>query len=170
MEAVRSEKPAIGGSKVQQVDMERGEESSSDDEQPEAELRHAIEEGSGAEKAQPQSDDSSVSIRDSRRHSAAGDSEPELSPPSQSRPLSRSPPQSRSPSPESVAKMMESLSISTRQRSGIKDTLSSELIKQRSRQQHKYHSKRAAQRMGRPKGSKAKQNLKVKLDKSGVWE
>jgi RIO kinase 2 len=104
------------------------------------------------------------------RSPGAGSGKEELSPPSQSRPLSRSPPQSRSPSPNSVSKMMESLSISEQRRSGIKGIVSSDLGKQRSRQQKKYHSKRSTQRVGRPKGSKAKQDTRVKLDRSGVWE
>jgi RIO kinase 2 len=86
------------------------------------------------------------------------------------REISRSPPQSRSPSPSSLAKMTAALSLSSQQHSGIKDIVSSDLTKQRARQRQKYHSKRGAQRIGRPKGSKAKQDTRVKLDKSGVWE
>jgi RIO kinase 2 len=112
-----------------------------------------------------------IGADDMRGRSQGADSGNErLSPPSQSRPLSRSPPQSRSPSPNSVSKMMESLSISEQRRSGVKGIVSSDLSKQRSRQQKKYHSKRSTQRVGRPKGSKAKQDTRVKLDRSGVWE
>jgi RIO kinase 2 len=94
----------------------------------------------------------------------------DLSPLSQSRELSRSPPQSRSPSPSSLAKMTAALSLSSSHHPGIKDIVSSDLTKQRARQQQKYHSKRGAQRIGRPKGSKAKQDDRVKVDKSGFWE
>jgi RIO kinase 2 len=94
-----------------------------------------------------------------------------LSDPSRpNREISRSPPQSRSPSPSSLAKMTAALSLSSQQHSGIKDIVSSDLTRQRARQRQKYHSKRGAQRIGRPKGSKAKQDTRVKLDKSGVWE
>jgi RIO kinase 2 len=86
------------------------------------------------------------------------------------RELSRSPPQSRSPSPSSLAKMTAALSLSTSQHSGIKDIVSSDLAKQRARERQKYHSKRGAHRIGRPKGSKAKQDNRVKVDKSGFWE
>ena len=93
-----------------------------------------------------------------------------LSPSILARELSRSPPQSRSTSPSSLAKMTAALSLSSSKHSGIKDIVSSDLTKQRARQQQKYHSKRGAQRIGRPKGSKAKQDNRVKMDKSGFWE
>ncbi|KAF7967001.1 hypothetical protein HWV62_36264 [Athelia sp. TMB] len=92
-----------------------------------------------------------------------------VSPSLHGRELSRSPPQSRSPSPDSLAKMTESLSISASQR-GIKDIVSSDLTKQRARQRQKHHSKRGAQRVGRAQGSKAKQDNRVKMDKSGFWD
>lgn len=85
------------------------------------------------------------------------------------RQISRSPPKSRVPSPDSLAKMTESLSISASQRD-IKDIVSSDLTKQRARQRQKHHSKRGAQRVGRPEGSKAKQDTRVKADKSGFWD
>ena len=86
-----------------------------------------------------------------------------------SRQISRSPPQSRSPSPSSLEKMTASLNLSAEQ-SDIKGIVSSDLKKQRARQGRKYHSKRGARRAGRPQGSKAKQETRLKLDKSGVWE
>lgn len=85
------------------------------------------------------------------------------------RQISRSPPQSRNTSPDSLAKMTESLSIASHHQSGIKEIVSSDLSRQRARQKQKYHSKRGAQRAGRPKGSKAKQDNRVKMDNSGVW-
>lgn len=85
------------------------------------------------------------------------------------RQLSRSPPQSRPSSPESLVEMTESMSISASQRSGIKEIVSSDLTKQRARQRQKYHSKRGAHRVGRPQGSKAKQDTRVKADTSGFW-
>ncbi|OAX42389.1 RIO1-domain-containing protein [Rhizopogon vinicolor AM-OR11-026] len=80
--------------------------------------------------------------------------------------LSRSPPRSRSPSPDTLAKMAASLSL---QSAAMRDRVASDLAK-RSRQQKKYHTKRGAQRAGRPQGSKAKQDTRVKLDRSGIWE
>ena len=45
-----------------------------------------------------------------------------------------------------------------------------DLSKERARQRSKYNSKRSTQQVGRPKGNKAKQDNRIKLDKSGVWE
>ncbi|KAJ7110144.1 RIO1-domain-containing protein [Mycena epipterygia] len=89
--------------------------------------------------------------------------EVELSDPSQ-RSLSRSPPRSRtgSPLPE---KSGASLALN-----GIKEIVSADLSKSRSQQLRKYHSKRGTRRAGRSQGSKAKQDTRVKLDTSGVWE
>src|SRR5712671_643729 len=42
--------------------------------------------------------------------------------------------------------------------------------KERAREKRKYHSRRGAERIGRAKGSKAKQDNRVKLDKSGLWD
>lgn len=167
MEAVKGEES--------DVEEEEEEEEGQDDEEPEELEDFKDQEKLGEETyvregLAPESKD---------RHSPLGseemqqdtDSENErLSPPSHSRPLSRSPPQSRSPSPNSVSKMMESLNLSEQRRSGIKEIVSSDLGKQRSRQHRKYHSKRSAQRVGRPKGSKAKQDTRVKLDRNGIWE
>ena len=72
------------------------------------------------------------------------------------RQISRSPPRSRNVSPDSLAKMTASLSI--------KKIVSLDLSKRRARQKEKYHSKRNTQRVGRPKGSKAKQDDRVKID------
>jgi len=53
---------------------------------------------------------------------------------------------------------------------GIRDLVSSDLTKARASQHRKYHSKRSTRRAGRPHGSKAKQDTRVKLDHSGVWD
>ncbi|KAG9314420.1 hypothetical protein JVU11DRAFT_5217 [Chiua virens] len=78
--------------------------------------------------------------------------------------LSRSPPRSRSPSPETLAKMTAALHALD-----VRERVSTDLAK-RQRQQKKYHSKRGAQRAGRPQGSKAKQDQRVKLDRGGTWD
>ncbi|KAF8078556.1 RIO1 family-domain-containing protein [Lyophyllum atratum] len=80
------------------------------------------------------------------------------------RPLSRSPPQSRPTSP-SLANLTSALDLN-----GIKNIVSGDLTKSRASQQRKYHSKRGARRVGRPQGSKAKQDTRVKLDRGGMWD
>lgn len=100
----------------------------------------------------------------------AGDPQGENNPPSRpstalSR-LSRSPPRSRSPSPDTLAKMTAALSLRAED---VRDRVAADLAR-RERQQRKYHTKRGAQRVGRPQGSKAKQDQRVKVDRGGFWE
>ncbi|KAG5654085.1 hypothetical protein H0H81_007499 [Sphagnurus paluster] len=83
----------------------------------------------------------------------------------QDRPLSRSPPQSRPTSPQSLARLTSALDLD-----GIKNIVSSDLARTRASQKRKYHSKTGARRAGRPQGSKAKQDTRVKLDHSGMWD
>lgn len=105
-----------------------------------------------------------------------------------------SPTRSRAPSPtESLIEHTSSLQISTplvsngetqnpddqsededesRQQGlhpDVKDRVASDLTKQRARQA-RYHSKRGTRKIGRPKGSKAKQDTRVKVDNSGFWD
>ncbi|TFK77036.1 RIO1-domain-containing protein [Pluteus cervinus] len=77
------------------------------------------------------------------------------------RPLSRSPPQSRpiTPVPQDVEELTNALASHN-----IKDKVTSELAKNRSQQQRKHHSRKSTKRAGRPKGSKAKQDTRVKLE------
>ncbi|TCD61751.1 hypothetical protein EIP91_007977 [Steccherinum ochraceum] len=93
-----------------------------------------------------------------------------LSPITRSRPISRSPPASRhtsrSPSPSSLIERTAALSL----RENVKDRLTSQVSKDRARQQRKYHSKSGARTAGRQKGSKAKMDTRIKPDRSGVWE
>lgn len=72
-------------------------------------------------------------------------------------------PLSRTPSP-ALARMAAALHLD-----GIKDIVSSDLTKERTRQR-KYHSKRSARHAGRPRGSKAKLDTRVKLDRGGMWD
>lgn len=51
----------------------------------------------------------------------------------------------------------------------IKERVASDISRQQARS-NKYHSKRSTRKIGRPKGSKAKQDSRVKVDRSGVWE
>ena len=71
---------------------------------------------------------------------------------------------SRTPSP-SLAKMTAALHLND-----VKDIVTSDLTKERARQQRKYHSKRGTRHAGRPQGSKAKQDTRVKLDRGGIWD
>ena len=52
----------------------------------------------------------------------------------------------------------------------IKEKAGIEAYKQRAREKQKYHSRRGAERIGRAKGSKAKQDNRVKLEKGGLWD
>ena len=52
----------------------------------------------------------------------------------------------------------------------IKDRVAEDIRRDRLRQTKKYHSKPGTRRIGRPKGSKAKQDMRVKLDRSSVWD
>jgi RIO kinase 2 len=73
---------------------------------------------------------------------------------------------SRTPSPSPLlTEMTAALHLN-----GIKDIVSSDLTKERARQQRKYHSKRGARHAGRPQGSKAKQDTRIKLDRGGMWD
>ncbi|KAI0756645.1 RIO1 family-domain-containing protein [Daedaleopsis nitida] len=86
---------------------------------------------------------------------------------------------SRASSADSVVGRTGGLSLKSAQRgpgagSGareISERVQSEVVKQRSRQQRKYHSKKGAQRMGgRAKGSKRKQDTRIKVDGGGFWD
>ncbi|TBU48165.1 RIO1-domain-containing protein [Dichomitus squalens] len=82
----------------------------------------------------------------------------------------------RSPSP-SLADRTAAMSLQSSHKasaSGPKDIsekVQTEVAKQRARQQRKYHSKKGAQSQGgRPRGSKRKQDTKIKLDGGGFWD
>lgn len=57
----------------------------------------------------------------------------------------------------------------TPRRDNLKDRVASDITRHQARQA-KYHSKRGARKVGRPKGSKAKQDTRVKQDTSGFWD
>ena len=62
------------------------------------------------------------------------------------------------------------LSLSRRD-DDVQARAAAEASKQRARQHRKYHSKRGAQKVGgRHKGSKAKQDTRVKPDRGGFWD
>ncbi|TRM66153.1 RIO1 family-domain-containing protein [Schizophyllum amplum] len=79
--------------------------------------------------------------------------------------LSRSPPRSRSLSPDAIDKMTARM-----EQMDVKDIAAAELKRQRERQHRKHHTKQSTRRAGRPKGSKAKQDSRVKMDHGGGWE
>lgn len=72
---------------------------------------------------------------------------------------------SYSPSPDGISKSVEALRLSD-----IKVKVTSDISKARSHQQRKYHSKRSTHRAGRPQGSKAKQDKRIKVDRGGIWD
>lgn len=51
----------------------------------------------------------------------------------------------------------------------VKERVAMQVSKERARQQRKYHSKKGAGKIGRPKGSKAKQDTRVKLNETDGW-
>jgi len=78
--------------------------------------------------------------------------------------LSRSPPRSRSVSPSTLEKMLTALDLND-----VKNKVASEMSKSVAKERRKYHSKRSTRKAGRPQGSKAKQDVRVKPDCHGVW-
>lgn len=70
----------------------------------------------------------------------------------------------------SLEEHVASLSLSHHDPDLITDRAATQASKAHARQQRKYHSKRGAQRIGRPQGSKAKQDTRVKLDRGGMWD
>lgn len=106
--------------------------------------------------------------------------EPEMSPPSRSRRLSRSPPASRHSSSShsdasSLANAAAELSLTdtahrpTTKSNDISEKALADVTKQRARQHRKYHAKKGARTAGRPKGSKAKSDGRIRVDSGGFW-
>lgn len=54
--------------------------------------------------------------------------------------------------------------------SSVRNRVAADIGRRQARQTSKYHSKRGVKKIGRPKGSKAKQDLRVKMDRNGVWD
>lgn len=77
---------------------------------------------------------------------------------------------SRSPSP-TLDEQTASLSLSTSHHADIiREKAAVDVSKHQAQQQRKFHSKRGAHRAGRPKGSKGKQDTRIKLDRGGMWD
>ncbi|KAF5355990.1 hypothetical protein D9756_003821 [Leucocoprinus leucothites] len=72
---------------------------------------------------------------------------------------------SRLPSPDGLPQRLDALNLSD-----IRNKVTSDLSKTRSHQQRKYHSKRSIRQVGRPQGSKAKQDKNIRLDRGGIWD
>lgn len=111
-------------------------------------------------------DEDAVPFTSARSHSPSQDSESS---------------RSRSASPSSLPDRTAALSLSpsenahsrTKYHDGgpdLKEKVHSEVSKRRVREVRKHHSKKGAQRVGRPKGSKAKQDARVKVDGGGFWD
>ncbi|KAF9481363.1 atypical/RIO/RIO2 protein kinase [Pholiota conissans] len=99
--------------------------------------------------------------------------DPEISDLSDSE-LSRSPPLSRrehvSVGEDSDDDIRDEEAHEEAHKSDIKSIVASDITRKRAQQQRKYHSKRSTRHAGRARGSKAKQDKKVKLsDHSGFW-
>jgi len=135
-----------------------GSEGSEEEESEDESDGSGEEEVAGMEESGQKDRENDETRETSNRHEDEG----ELSESSQ-RSLSRSPPRSRSPI--SLEKSAAALALDD-----IKEIVSADLSKARSQQQRKYHSKRGTRRAGRSQGSKAKQDTRVKLDTSGVWD
>ncbi|SRR6266436_1017743 len=65
------------------------------------------------------------------------------------------------------SKVERTLSVKASKEKEIRDKAAIDAYKQRAREKRKYHARRGAERIGRAKGSKAKQDNRVKLDKGG---
>ncbi|GLB36214.1 putative rio2, N-terminal [Lyophyllum shimeji] len=154
------------------------EDEEEEEEEEEEDEEESEEEEEDEEESEKESQKSSVvdgALRPSTGATAEGEHIPSLGPPETAvtdasqetpdRPLSRSLLQARPTSPRSLAKLTSALDLND-----IKDIVAGDLSKARTSQQRKYHSKRGARRAGRPQGSKAKQDTRVKLDRSGVWD
>jgi RIO kinase 2 len=78
--------------------------------------------------------------------------------------------QSRSPSPvgQLASKVERTLSVNGSKE--MRDKAAIDAYKRRAREKQKHHSRRGTERIGRAKGSKAKQDNRVKLDKDGLWD
>jgi len=69
-----------------------------------------------------------------------------------------------------ASKVESTLSVKGSKEQEIREKAANEAYKRRAREKQKYHSRRGAERIGRAKGSKAKQDNRVKLDKGGLWD
>ena len=83
---------------------------------------------------------------------------------------SRSRERPTSPVGQLVSKVEGALSVKGSEEQEIRDKAANEAYKRRAREKQKYHSRRGAERIGRAKGSKGKQDNRVKLDKGGLWD
>ncbi|KAH9937126.1 Rio2, N-terminal-domain-containing protein [Fomitopsis serialis] len=136
-------------------------------EEGEEEVKHAGEEDNQSQHPSLDADRDDASSQSDRRSGAPS-------------PSSRH--SSRSASPSSLADRTAVLSLSasehpsssTAKQAGaaadFKEKVHSEVSKRRAREVRRYHSKKGAQRIGRPKGSKAKQDVRVKMDGGGFWD
>ena len=89
-------------------------------------------------------------------------------------PLSQEPPcagsRSSSPTSQIASQVEKRLSVNASNEKQVRNKAAIDALKGRAREKQKYHSRRGAERIGRPKGSKAKQDNRVQVDRSGLWD
>ena len=167
--------------------METTKESQSDDES-ESEGEEEVEgsgsevvDGSGSEEMEGDEDEAGAVLASGEEPGHEGEEEPsgsaKLERPQEqasAESLSQEPPRagSRSSSPTSqIASQVEKrLSVNGSNEKEVRNKAAIDALKGRAREKRKYHSRRGAERIGRPKGSKAKQDNRVQVDKSGLWD
>ncbi|KAK1232679.1 Serine/threonine-protein kinase rio2 [Marasmius sp. AFHP31] len=134
---------------------EEGEEEEEEEEEEEPEIDEGERRGhADTDGVEP---DENAAVTKTEESTSRASTPPMDPPSSHCSDLSRSPPQSRTSSPVNHT-------VPRQKKKNIKDVVSNSLEKSRAQQQRKYHSKRSTRRAGRPQGSKAKQDNRVKLD------
>ncbi|KAG6336937.1 hypothetical protein ID866_2131 [Astraeus odoratus] len=165
MESIKAEEPREGSDRLSSEDEEEEVESDGEDSQKESDNEARDSPGllqiRGDESVEMEG--TSAPARDPEPGQEEGS--PPSRPSSRFSQLSRSPPRSRSPSPDTLAKMTAAMSLRD---VDVRGKVATDLAK-RARQQKKYHGQRSVQRAGRPHGSKAKQDQRVRLDSDGFW-
>ncbi|KAJ8084081.1 Serine/threonine-protein kinase rio2 [Marasmius tenuissimus] len=157
METVKEEEGDASrpGEDSEEEEDEEEEEDDEEEEEEESEIDEGERRGhADTDEVQP---DENAAVTKTEESTSRASTPPMDPPSSHCSDLSRSPPQSRSSSPVNHT-------VSRQKKKNIKDVVSNSLEKSRAQQQRKYHSKRSTRRAGRPQGSKAKQDNRVKLD------
>jgi RIO kinase 2 len=165
MEGVKEE----GGGEDEEIEESEEEESGSDEEEEEHERKEVTRDEEGANDESPPTDNSKSFIggfeglilaEPSSADSLAGSS-PDLETDAQ---------EQQAEAEEGAEGESESDEEYPRQpSSAIKELVQSSLSRDKAKQR-KHHSKKGVKSAGRSKGSKAKQDTRVKIDRGGVWE
>ncbi|KAG5648047.1 hypothetical protein DXG03_007082 [Asterophora parasitica] len=160
METVKAEEET--DDKSEEEEDEESEEESEEDEEP-LDIPVAIDTADSGRRETKEGDRAPIPTQ--KGPGDENDESLDAPPEATDRALSRSPPQSRPTSPQSLVKLTSALDLN-----GIKGIVSADLTKARASEKRKHHSKSGVRRAGRPQGSKAKQDTRVKLDRGGIWE